>query len=194
MILAAGTSSRAGTVNKLLYPYKGKPLVLHVVHTLAASRVDSVLIVSGHDAQKVEELIADDPLGSLFNENYQQGIGSSLALGISSLYRHDAVIVCLGDMPHVTPNVINALIDALIDTKNQRIEKSFFIPTYGGKRGNPVLIKRNQFDALLKLEGDSGARELINRSAQQVHEVAVQCKGVLEDFDTLEQLNSLSSL
>ena len=189
LVLAAGMSTRAGSINKLLHLYHGEPLILHVVRTVIASCVTETLVVLGHEAKQVEAAIAGNPIGVLHNSQYQQGIATSLVLGISHLHEYDAVVVCLGDMPHVTPDAINTLVDAM--TRHR--QKSFFIPVFHGNRGNPVLITKDRYDEVSDLKGDSGARKLIQRLPQLTHEVPINSKGVREDFDTPEQLKRLDS-
>lgn len=191
LVLAAGMSRRAGDVNKLLhtfeYKYERKALVEHVAHSLSVSQVNSVLVVLGHDAMAVENALTDTPVAVSVNTDYQRGQASSLAHGVALLFAHEAIVVCLGDMPHVTPEVVNALIDAM----REHPEKAFFVPVYEGQRGNPVLFTKEKYDEIMSLSGDNGARSLMKLQPDAVLEVAIDCKGVLIDYDTQGELASL---
>lgn len=191
LVLAAGMSRRAGDVNKLLhkfqYKYERKALVEHVAHTLSVSHVNSVLVVVGHDARAVENAITHTPVVISLNVDYERGQASSLAHGVALLHNHDAIVVCLGDMPHVSTDVVNALIAAMRDNP----DKSYFIPVHEGLRGNPVLFTKDKFDDIMTLSGDSGARSLISQQPEAVMEVVIECKGVLIDYDTQADLEAL---
>lgn len=190
LLLAAGMSRRAGDVNKLLYKHVGKPLVQHVAQAMTDSCVNSVLVVLGHEAQAVEKAIIQTAVAVSVNMDYERGLASSLVHGVSLLYDADAVVVCLGDMPHVSSAVINLLIEAM----HEHPDKSVFIPVCQGQRGNPVLITKERFEDILKLSGDQGARLLTQQQPETVFEVSTDMDGVLLDYDTIEELNKLSGL
>jgi len=187
LILAAGSSSRAGARNKLLYPLQGTPLVNHVAQLLKQSQVDKIVAVTGHEQQQVEASLTRENIRCYFNAAYTSGMASSLSAGVSALIDMDAVIVCLGDMPNVTHHVI----DELISVAAAHTDKSIIIPLYQGQRGNPVLIGKLFFDTLLTLQGDVGAKALCNQYPSKVHEVEVDCAGILQDYDTEAELLGL---
>jgi molybdenum cofactor cytidylyltransferase len=200
LILAAGCSSRAGTVNKLLYEISGKPLIVHVAQHLKHSRVDRIVAVTGYqwrqveaqlvEAQLVESQLADTPISCCRNVDHASGLASSLTCGISALYDMDSIIVCLGDMPDVTADAIDQLISVSAATP----DKLIFIPTWQGQRGNPLMFAKKFFDKLLALEGDAGARILSNQYPEDAVEVEVNCSGILKDYDTYEELQKLRNL
>ena len=187
LVLAAGMSKRAGNVNKLLQLHEGTALVQHVLNALMDSRVNSTLIVLGHDASLVEQTVSNSVVAVSVNKDYALGQSTSLVHGVSLLYEFDAVVVCLGDMPHITTDVINTLIHSM--QKNP--EKSFFVPVFNGRRGNPVLITKERFNSVLSLKGDTGARSLMSNEPEAVMEVQVASEGVLIDYDTPEELELL---
>ena len=189
LILAAGCSSRAGTVNKLLYEISGKPLVVHVAQHLKHSRVDRIIAVTGYDWRQVEARLVDSQISCCRNVAHASGLASSLTCGISALYDMDNIIVCLGDMPDVTADVIDQLISVSAVTP----DKSIFIPTWQGQRGNPLMFAKKFFDKLLALQGDAGARILSNQYPEEAVEVEVNCSGILKDYDTYEELQKLKT-
>ncbi len=174
-------------MNKLLQLHNGKPLVQHVAQALTDSQVISTLVVLGHDASSVENAVTDTVVAVSVNMDYASGQSTSLVHGVSLLHEFDGVVVCLGDMPHVTTDVINCLISSM---KNSP-EKSFFVPVFQEQRGNPVLITKARFDDVMSLSADSGARSLIRSQPDSVMLVPVASEGVLIDYDTPEELEKL---
>ncbi|MEJ0047378.1 MAG: NTP transferase domain-containing protein [Rhodospirillales bacterium] len=94
------------------------------------------------------------------------------------------MLVCLGDMPLVTPSLLNRLLEAYDPDEGRLI----VVPTHQGKRGNPVVWDRRFFAEMAALTGDTGARALLLRHAEQVAEVEVESDAVLRDFDTPDLL------
>lgn len=187
LILAAGSSQRAGGINKLLVQYQGVCLLSHVANTLKQSRVDRIVAVTGHEHEKTSTLLHDSGVELFYNPAYASGLASSLSVGLHAMANCDAVVVCLGDMPHVTSDVINTLIDAC----NKPTDKALFVPVYQTQRGNPVIIAQKLFEPLLVQTGDSGARRLMNLHPDRVCEIDVDCAGVLKDYDTQAELKQL---
>lgn len=189
VLLAAGSSQRAGKTNKLLFRYQGEALVLKVAQMLKQSRVSKVVAVTGFERAQVEEALRVSDVHCQHNIAHASGMASSVVSGVSGLLETDAILVCLGDMPHITPQTINQIIDKFKTTP----DKSIFIPVHNGQRGNPVLFSRVFFDTLLSLEGDTGARLLCRQYPDQVCEVHVTHPGVLLDYDTQSELQSLEN-
>ena len=187
LILAAGSSQRAGNVNKLLHEIDGKAMLCTVIESVQASAVTTSLLVTGHQASEVEKSIQKYAIETRYCANYASGMAHSIATGISALQSHDAVLVCLGDMPHINSEVIDQIISA---GKDGIIDK-IFIPVCDGQRGNPVMIGRSFFDALLQNEGDVGARYLIQQYPEKITEVEIVSDSVLRDYDTPEALQQL---
>jgi molybdenum cofactor cytidylyltransferase len=185
VVLAAGRSTRMGGPNKLLADIAGKPLVRIAVERALASRARPVIVVTGHQRERVEAALADLPVRFVQNPNYAQGLGTSLRAGVEVLPAEaDGAIVCLGDMPQVDAGLIDRLIDAFDPEKGALV----VIPAIEGMRGNPVLWSRRFFPDLMAIEGDVGARHLISRYGEAVVEVPVSGKGALVDVDTPEAL------
>jgi molybdenum cofactor cytidylyltransferase len=185
LVLAAGRSSRMGGPNKLLANIGGRPLVRIVVESALASRARPVIVVTGHERERVEAALAGLPIDFVDNANFADGLGSSLRAGIAALpAQADAVIVCLGDMPQVGGAMIDRLVGALDPDKGALIA----VPTIEGQRGNPVVWSRRFFPDLMAVEGDIGARHLIGRYSEAVVEVPLTGTAALTDIDTPEAL------
>ena len=188
LILAAGRSTRMGGPNKLLEEINGRPLVRHVAEHVLASRAKPVIVVTGHQKERVERALAGLPVTFVHNPNFAEGLSTSLKAGIAAVAADaDGAIVCLGDMPQVSAKLIDRLIAAFDPERGALV----VIPTIAGKRGNPVLWSRRFFPDLAALEGDVGARHLIGGYAEAVAEVPLDDAGALTDVDTPEALRAL---
>jgi molybdenum cofactor cytidylyltransferase len=186
VVLAAGQSRRMGGPNKLLAQLEGKPLVRHVVEAALASRAASVTVVTGHQAEAVQEALAGLNAAVVHNPDYAEGLSTSLRTGIAALPSAiDGVVVCLADMPGVTSKVIDRLISAF----DARDGASIVVPTSSGKRGNPVLWSRHFFPALAAISGDVGARHLIGENSEAVVEIEAG-PAVALDLDTPEAMRA----
>jgi len=185
LVLGAGRSSRMGGPNKLLAEIGGRPLIRIVVEAALASQARPVVVVTGHQRERVEAALAGLPVKFVHNPDFADGLGTSLRAGIAALPGDvDGVIVCLGDMPQVDAGLIDRLIGALDPDKSVLVA----LPTIDGKRGNPVVWSRRFFPDLMTVEGDVGARHLIGRYAEAVAEVPVTGSAALTDVDTPEAL------
>jgi molybdenum cofactor cytidylyltransferase len=185
LVLAAGRSTRMGGSNKLVAEIGGKPLVRIAAEQALASRARPVIVVTGHQRERVEAALAGLPVKLVHNPDFAEGLGTSVRAGIAAVPASaDGAVVCLGDMPQVDAELINRLIAALAPDQGALA----VIPTLNGKRGNPVLWSRRFFPDLMALEGDVGARNLIGRYGEAVIEVPVTGKAALTDVDTQEAL------
>ena len=185
LVLAAGRSTRMGGPNKLLEEINGRPLVRIVAEQALASRASPVIVVTGHQRERVERALAGLPVTVVHNPDFADGLSTSLKAGIKAVPPDaDGAIVTLGDMPQVSAKLIDRLIAAFDPERGALV----VIPTIDGKRGNPVLWARRFFSDLLAVEGDIGARHLIAGYAEAVAEVAIEDAAALTDIDTPEAL------
>ena len=186
LVLAAGLSRRMGTRNKLVEKINGKPLLAQCVDTVLAANVDSLTLVTGHEATIIQETLADRPINYVHNPNYTDGLASSLKAGLAALPPCDAFIVCLGDMPDIQTADIQKLISAY-DREEGRL---ICLPVVNGKRGNPVLWDHAFANEMLNLTGDQGAKPLMHENEDVICEVAIDHAGPLSDIDTLTALTN----
>jgi molybdenum cofactor cytidylyltransferase len=188
LVLAAGESRRMGDANKLTIPVDGTPMVARVVDALQQSRAQRVIVITGHEPERIEEALSGRDVEFVHNPDYAEGIGSSVRMGITALDDDaDGALVALGDMPWVNTEVINRLVDAFTTGG----ELSIFIPMFGGKRGNPVLWGSQHFPELLALSGDVGGKALFDRHATAICYVNVESASVNTDVDTPDALQKL---
>jgi molybdenum cofactor cytidylyltransferase len=152
---------------------------------LAASGAKPLIVVTGHDGDRVAAALAGLNFSRVQNKDYADGLSTSLRAGIAALPSEtEAVVVALGDMPDVKSDIIGRLIEAIDPARGALI----VVPTHDGRRGNPVVWSRRFFGELTKVDGDTGARHLIAQNNEAVVEVAVQDEGAFRDIDTPEAL------
>lgn len=187
ILLAAGKSTRMGA-NKLLTPVDGKAMVRHSAEALLASSAAPVLVVTGHERERVETALNGLDVRFIDNPAYATGLASSLKAGIAALPKDvDGAVVALGDMPLVAGRHVNRLIAAFSPAERRTI----IVPVHAGERGNPVLWGREYFAEMLTLDGDRGAKSLMESHEDHVTEIAMRSDAVLADFDTPEALARL---
>ncbi len=189
IVLAAGKSSRMGS-NKLLAELHGKPLLRHSVEALKASSVNDIIVVTGNEPERVQSALKPLDVTLVHNANFAEGLSTSLKRGLAAVPAEtDAVLICLGDMPLVDAQTIDRLVAAF----NVPEHRTICVPTFEGKRGNPVLWGRQHFIAIDEIEGDQGARLLLDALSDEVVEVEVKTQAVLVDVDTPQALEEIRS-
>ncbi|MBT6119670.1 MAG: NTP transferase domain-containing protein, partial [Rhodospirillaceae bacterium] len=189
VVLAAGQSRRMGAINKLLAKIEGVPMILRSLDAVLASRAAPVVVVTGHEAERVAEAIGHRrKVEIVHNPAHAEGLSTSLGRGLGALPAGiDGALVCLGDMPRVSAKEIDRLIDAF----NPAEGRAIVVPTHGGKRGNPVLFAKRFFAEMAAVSGDVGARHLIGEHDDVVAEVEMAEDGVLLDVDSPDALSAL---
>jgi molybdenum cofactor cytidylyltransferase len=189
VVLAAGLGRRMGG-SKMLAEFNGKPLVVATVENVQASGVDEVIVVTGHECETVAAALAPYKVRLVYNPDYASGMASSLRVGIAAAPGAEAIVICLGDMPGVSADVIDRLIAAF----NPMEHRSIVVPTFKGQFGNPVLWGAEHFSRLKTMQGDKGARHLIGELKSEATEVATDEAGVVTDADTPEALAALQTM
>jgi molybdenum cofactor cytidylyltransferase len=180
LILAAGAGTRFGERTKQLADLRGKPLLQHAVDTMNAA-LERTVVVLGHDADAIRARIDFGEADVVICEDWAQGQGLSLRAGVAALDA-DAVVITLGDQPFITPRVITA---ALLQLEDHDAVRAL----YDGAPGHPVVLSRRVMDAVVELEGDAGARELLARFRVNRWEAGHLASAI--DVDTPAELASL---
>ncbi|MEA2653628.1 MAG: hypothetical protein QOI37_855 [Chloroflexota bacterium] len=178
LVLAAGAGSRfAG--GKLLATIGGRPILQHVLDTLAAAGVGEVVVVLAGDAETVERAIEWRGARRVINPDPASGLASSLKVGFEAIGPGaTAVLVMLGDQPLVSSAVIGSLRDAAHEP-----DRPVVVPAYAEERGqNPVLLYPAAFGLVAETAGDRGLGPVLETHPELVTEVAVP--GTNPDVDT----------
>lgn len=186
MLLAAGASRRFGGENKLLARIDGMPLVRLAAVELIKSRVAGVIAVTGFEADQVREALQGLDIQFAVNHEYADGLASSLRCGVAALPDDAAgVMIALADMPGMASDYLNQLI-AIFEV--ERCGKIVYLEREDGSQGNPVIWPARYFAELQKLEGDTGARKLIQQYSEYTRPLRVDVSDVLDDIDTPRDL------
>ncbi|SMH27780.1 nucleotidyltransferase family protein [Mesorhizobium australicum] len=176
-VLAAGRSTRMGALNKLLARFKGKPLVRLAAERALATGRRPVFLVTGHMAEAIEAAAAGLEVETIRNPAFDTGLSSSIKAAIQAVPDGSiGLLVHLADMPTITTDQLAAMIDCFLAMGGHGIAWA----TAQGRRRNPVIIPRSLFEAVLSLDGDTGARRVLEVSGLPIHEVEL---GPAANFD-----------
>jgi molybdenum cofactor cytidylyltransferase len=190
IVLAAGRSTRMGGPNKLLAEIDGRPLVRIAAEAALASQARPVIVVTGHQRERVEAALNGLNVARVYNPEFAAGLSTSLKTGIAAMPSDvDGAIVCLADMPQIGAKLMDRLLSAFDPEKGALI----VIPTIDGKRGNPVVWSRRFFPELAAIDGDIGARHLIASYPEAVTEVPLTGNAALVDVDTPDALRTVKA-
>ncbi len=189
LVLAAGAGRRFGG-NKLNAPWRGEPLVLAALRTALAARVERVTIVTGAAAAALEPVLAtigDPRLRRVQAPDWNEGLAASVRAGIASLPSDTrAAVIFLGDMPLIPEGLADQLLDAVAAGAPAARVRSPSGPAH------PVAFAAAAFPALLALEGDRGARSVIDGLGDAVTSFESDAPGVVFDVDLPRDLERAS--
>lgn len=189
LLLAAGSSTRMGEANKLLAPVRGRPMVCWAADAITDADTGPLIVVTGHEADRVEAVLKAYNATFVHNSDYRDGLSTSLKKGIEALPSDiDGVIICLGDMPEVTADILKQLLTAFDPVEG----RSICVPVFGRKRGNPVLWAKKYLAEMADISGDVGAKYLLEEYAEEVCEVLIDTDAILFDVDTPARLEELA--
>jgi molybdenum cofactor cytidylyltransferase len=201
VVLAAGMSTRMGR-NKLLLTFRDKPLVVHTVDTLLASTVGEIIVVLGHESEKVwdqlEDCAGQAPGGAqrsrvrlVKNPDYRDGLSTSVRSGVQAVSpQADAIMIYLADQPLLEPADVNRIIEAFAIAKTEN--KMIVVPFFKGERGNPVILDASLRDSILGIVGDVGCKGVIKRYPEKVYAVEMTNDHVVRDVDDAEAYERLA--
>jgi molybdenum cofactor cytidylyltransferase len=184
IVLAAGEGKRFGGP-KQVAQLDGRPLLEHAVRAmLAVPSISPVVVVLGAHAAEVRKTVDLDGADVVVCDDWADGQSASLRAGVAALGEVEAAVITLGDQPFISAEVIAGVLD-------QRGRHLAVRATYDGKPGHPVLLERRLLDHVSELEGDVGARDLLNGDHVRAWEVGRLCDPT--DIDTPEHLQEVQS-
>ena len=177
IVLAAGTSSRMGQPKQLL-KINGQSLVRHTITTAFAAGIERITVVLGAYAGEVLEEIRDLPVRIAINADFATGIASSIRAGINQLEETcEEALILTCDQTLVSAEDLRCLV-----AKYNRFKPMICASSYGDVIGIPAIFSRTLFRELRELQGDRGARSLIQKYADET--IAQQCARAVFDCDT----------
>ena len=185
ILLAAGQSKRMGGENKLTKKIQGVPLIKHSVKNILAASIDELIIVLGYQKEIIEKLIdKNKKIKFVFNKDFESGMASSIKAGLNHLSNNsEAFFICLGDMPMINQDVYNQLIKS-------RNNKEIIVPTYKGQQGNPILFSKSMKSIIISIEGDIGAKKILEQNKDKILKVKIDDINIAKDFNTKDNFNS----
>jgi len=186
VVLAAGLSSRMGEQNKLDLIVSGKPLVQHAIDAVVQAGIERVVVVLGHQKERLEASVNLQGLTVVFNEYYEQGQSSSVMCGLGALGTEQAAtMICLGDQPMIQSSHIRRLVTAF----NECGDKQVVVPYVNAQRGNPVVISEQVRQQVLANTQNPGCRRFIDSNPQQVYQLELSDPAFITDLDTADDVH-----
>jgi molybdenum cofactor cytidylyltransferase len=177
VLLAAGESRRMGEFKQLL-SFRGKTFVESCIDNLILSRVDEIIVVTGHRAADVRSAAGERAVTFAHNSEYRLGMSSSIKRGVEAASSEcRALVIALVDQPHVGPEIINRLIETFDSGA------LIAIPTYRGSRGHPIILNSSLKDEILSMKAAEGLRKVVRSHQGDTVYVSAESSAVLEDCD-----------
>ena len=186
ILLAAGKSTRYGS-NKLLATIDGKQTLLLQTANRILTISKQLLVISNDNDDTINTLLDEKNIPHTSTPDSRLGMAHSLAYGVQQRPCWNGWIICLADMPTIRPATYHAVQHSL---KEQKL----VVPRYKNRTGNPVGFSRPFFSRLIKLEGDKGAKPILQACSSQVFHLNCEDPGILMDADTPKELEILKSL
>ncbi len=181
VVLAAGLSTRMGE-HKMLLPWVDeKPIILHIVEQLIRSKLDEIVVVTGHGADDVKRLLLPLEVNVVHNRKFKTGeMLSSLKVGIGALSAScSAAMLVLGDQPRLEPKVVYRVLKTYAENTSQIVA-----PSYDKRRGHPMIIGRDYWQEILDVPESDSLRTVLNAHNDKILYVDVGTDSVLRDVDT----------
>ena len=185
ILLAAGQSKRMIDENKLSKKFQNTSLINHSIKNILSSHIDELIIVVGYQKEIIENLIKkNNKIKVIFNKNFETGMASSIKVGLSLLSKKtEAFFICLGDMPMINKKIYNQL----ISYKNK---KDIIVPTYNDTQGNPVLFPKFMKPSIMSINGDVGAKKILEQNKEKILKVKIDDINITRGFNTKNDFNS----
>jgi molybdenum cofactor cytidylyltransferase len=187
VILAAGSSSRFGSAKQLLH-FNNKTLLQHVIDEAIDSGAEPVIVVTGANADEVEKEIKNKKVEFVFNKSWKEGMASSIVAGVKKaitlINDIEKIIITVSDQPFVS----STLFKQLYQTQEKNVQQ-IVACSYADTIGTPVLFTQNYFDALMSLEGEEGAKKILNANNSDVATIDFP-QGAI-DIDTQKDYDEL---
>ena len=180
-----------GEQNKLLLPFDGKTVIERVVQHVGKSEAGEVLVVLGHEAEKVREKLQGESLICVENPRYAEGMTSSIQAGVLHADPEtQGFLICLSDQPLLETEEINLIIEAFLEMLPQDPE-AIILPRFEGQPGNPVLFSHTYRARILAHQEPNGCKAIVQAHKPHIHFVEMPTSHVLQDMDDPEAYAAL---
>lgn len=191
ILLAAGESKRMGKP-KLLLNLEKTNIINTTIDNLLKSEIYELIIVLGHEAQKIENSVStqDKRIKFVTNKNYREGMSTSIKRGVLTTSKEsEAFLIALGDQPLISPKLINRLIE-----KYQSSKLGIVTVMHQSLRGHPVLISKKYVKEILSLNGDIGARDLLKQHLDDTGSINIESSEEFFDIDKTQDYEELKKI
>lgn len=178
-----------GGAFKPLLPWGKRTVIGACVENLRRSRLDEIVVVLGHREAEIRPRLAGSGVVYAINHDYRRGMLSSVQTGIAEISpQSDAMMIALVDQPTVGPEIIDRLV-AAYEGGGKRI----VLPEHGGRHGHPIVISRDYWDDILRLDAAAaeGLGAFIAAHRDECLEVHIDSPAVLDDIDRPEDYERL---
>ena len=177
VVLASGFSRRMGE-NKLVLPFKGKPLIYWILNSIKEVNFKEVDVI--YRDEKVKDIANSFGFNAIYNLNSSLGQSQSIKIALKN-YNGEGIMFFTGDQPLLRPNTIKIIIEEF------KVSKKIVIPLYEGERGMPTIFPSMFFNELRNLEGDMGGRQIIRNHPEEVSFIKVVDKWEGFDVDSPQE-------
>ncbi len=183
--MAAGSSSRLGQPKQLL-TFKDSLLLIHMIRECLDSELGDVYVVLGAYASRIRPFIENTPVQILVNSTWQRGLGNSIAYGIKTMQKDQVggAIIVLADQPYFSKELLLEIIQ-----KREESGAPIIISQYKQGAGPPSYFEAATFPEMEQLDGDDGAKAVVNKYYDQIATIKFE-KGHL-DIDEVKDLDIL---
>ena len=190
IILAAGNSKRFGKDNKLFTDFNSTLLITHVVSEICKSKLRNIIVITGKDHVKINKLLKEFRVQVIKNLRFNEGINSSISLGIKKLPRNSlSTMICLADMPLLKSEDYNSMVQFEEKFRNK---SKIIVPYNKTTRGNPVIFGKDYFNTLVNLVGDHGGKKILEKNRDVIY-YNTNSEGFYFDVDTQKDLTKLKN-
>jgi molybdenum cofactor cytidylyltransferase len=187
ILLAAGFSSRMGELKQVMNIY-GRPMILRIAEPLLAAGLE-LLIVIGHEGERVKTALYDIPCEYIVNPHPEQGMFSSVKLGCLAVPRGEPCLISTCDCPGIKPQTVQQVKETL-----EREQTKVIIPTFRGRRGHPSGLPVFLVDQIRTAPSETpGLNSFWRNTPEIVFPLEVNDPAVLRDLDRLEDVNELGT-
>jgi len=187
ILLAAGASRRFGADKLTQRLPDGDRVAVRACRNLLAG-TDRVLAVVREGSEELAALLQAEGAEVGVCADAGQGMGASLVFGVHACPDAAGWLIALADMPWIEPATIRKVADAL------RSGAAIASPCWQGRRGHPVGFSQFLGPELAALNGDEGAKAVIQAHLDQLRLIDCADAGVLRDIDKPEDLSILTTI
>jgi molybdenum cofactor cytidylyltransferase len=192
IVLAAGMSRRMGEVNKMLLPFLDSTIFETTLSNISKADIGSLVVVLGYESKKIKKIRNNGPFSmaniqcsTTENKDYAKGMTSSIKAGIRATKPETHFMICLSDMPLISPEEYRFIASQFTAILKQDAQ-AIVVPFFKGEKGNPVIFSAFYKNELLNLEDTEGGKMILQKYNNHVYKIEMPTDAVLRDADTRE--------